>query len=148
MSIHFFAFRFALRTLMCYLTEMKHSQGGGGYSHFFCIRRLRPSICRSPPKNIRNFKHLKKLFEILATQKIIPNSVPWPCTPPPPPLWKHYTINFWHFTQFTSQNTSLRMEITKFINKLPTNLYIYRKCYIVHNNIGPVEQFIVIVKRL
>ena len=40
-----------------------------------------------------------------------------------------------HFTQLTSQNTSLlttvnanfkRMEITKFIYKLTTNLYIYR----------------------
>ena len=66
------------------------------------------------------------------------------------------TIQFLHFTQFTSRNTFLtrvnanfkRMEITKFIDKLPTNLYIYRKCYIVHDNIGSVEQFIVIVKRL
>ena len=32
----------------------------GGYSNFFCIRRLGPSIYRSPPKNIRNFKHPKK----------------------------------------------------------------------------------------
>ena len=58
--------------------------------------------------------------------------------------------------QLTSQNTSLtavnaifkRMELTKFINKLTTNLYIYRKCDIVHNNIGSVEQLIVIVKHL
>ena len=28
-------------------------------------------------KNIRYFKHPKKIFEILATQKIIPHSVPW-----------------------------------------------------------------------
>ena len=41
-----------------------------------------------------------------------------------------------------------RMEITKFIDKLTTNLYIYRYCDIVHNNIGSVEQFIVIVKHL
>ena len=69
---------------------------------------------------------------------------------------KHNTIHFSHFTQLTSRNTSLtrvdanfkRMEITKFINKLTTNLYIYRKCDIVHNNIGSVEQFIVIVKTL
>ena len=40
------------------------------------------------------------------------------------------------------------MEITKFINKLTKNLYIYRKCDIVHNNIASVEQFIVIVKHL
>ena len=46
--------------------------GGGGYSKFFLIRRLGPSIYRSPPKNIRNFKHPKKIFEILATQKNIP----------------------------------------------------------------------------
>ena len=47
---------------------------------------------------------------------------------------KHTIIHFLHFTQLTSQNTSLttvnanfkRMEITKFINKWTTNLYIYR----------------------
>ena len=47
---------------------------------------------------------------------------------------KHTTIHFLHFTQLTSQNTSLttvnanfkRMEITKFINKLASNLYFYR----------------------
>ena len=69
---------------------------------------------------------------------------------------KHNTIHFLHFTQLTSRNTSLtrvnanfkRIEITRFINKLTTNLYIYRKCDIVHNNIGSVEQFIVIVKHL
>ena len=33
--------------------------GGGGYSHFFCIRRLGPSTCPSPHKHIRNFKHPK-----------------------------------------------------------------------------------------
>ena len=46
--------------------------GGGGYSNFFRIRRLGPSIYRSPQKNIRNFKHPKKVFEILVTQKNIP----------------------------------------------------------------------------
>ena len=69
---------------------------------------------------------------------------------------KHNTIHFLHFTKLTSQNSSLitvnanskRMEITKFINKLTTNLYIYRKCDIIHNNIGSVEKFIVIVKHL
>ena len=52
---------------------------------------------------------------------------------------KHNTIHFLHFTQLTSRNTSLttvignfkRMEITKFINLLTTNLYIYRKCDII-----------------
>ena len=61
------------------LLSMYHYHLGrnpGGYSHFFCIRRLGPSICPSPQKNIRNFKHPKKIFEILATQKNIPNSVP------------------------------------------------------------------------
>ena len=46
-------------------------RGGGGYSNFFRIHRFGPSIYRSPPKNIRNFKHPKKIFLILATlQKI------------------------------------------------------------------------------
>ena len=49
---------------------------GGGDSHFLCIRRLGPSICPSPLKNIRIFKHPKKIFEILATPKNNPNSVP------------------------------------------------------------------------
>ena len=69
---------------------------------------------------------------------------------------KPNTIHFLHFTQLTSRNTPLttvnadfkRMEIVNFINKLTTNLYIYRKCDIVHNKIGSVEQFIVIVKHL
>ena len=47
---------------------------------------------------------------------------------------KHTTIHFFHFTQLAPQNTFLiadnanvkRMEITNFINKLTTNLYIYR----------------------
>ena len=43
---------------------------GGGVLYFFLIRRLGPSIYRSPQKNIRNFKHPKFFFEILATQKI------------------------------------------------------------------------------
>ena len=66
---------------------------------------------------------------------------------------KHTTIHVLHLTQLTSQITSVnanfkRIEITKFINKLTKNLYIYRKCDIVHNNIGSVEQFIVTVKHL
>ena len=40
-----------------------------GYSHFLDIRRLGPSIYRSPPKNIRNFKHPKK-NEVGVAQKI------------------------------------------------------------------------------
>ena len=68
----------------------------------------------------------------------------------------HNTIHFLHFAQLTSRNISLtrvyansmRMEITRFVIKLNTNLFIYRKCDIVHNNIGSVEQFIVIIKHL
>ena len=49
------------------------AQGGGGgrVLYFFHIRTLGPSIYRSPKKNIRNFKHPKKIFEILATPKNI-----------------------------------------------------------------------------
>ena len=43
----------------------------GGYSIFFCIRRLGPSIYRSP-KKYQEFQHPKKIFEILANQKNIP----------------------------------------------------------------------------
>ena len=61
---------------------------------------------------------------------------------------KHNTITFLHFTQLTSHNRSLttvnanfkRMETTKFINKLTTHLYTYRKCDIVHNNIITLGQ--------
>ena len=59
---------------------------------------------------------------------------------------KHITILFLQLTQLTSENTSLtpvnanfmRMETKIFINKLATNLYICRKCDIVHNNIWSV----------
>ena len=40
----------------------------GGYSHFFFIRRLGPSIYCLPPKNIGN---VKKIFVIFATPKNI-----------------------------------------------------------------------------
>ena len=43
--------------------------GGGGYSHFFFIRRIGPSIYRLPPKKIGNIKHPKKIFYFFATQK-------------------------------------------------------------------------------
>ena len=52
--------------------KFKHGQVPGRYSLFFCIRRLGPSIYPSPQKNIRSFKHPKKIFEILANQKNIP----------------------------------------------------------------------------
>ena len=44
--------------------------GGGGYSQFFCIRRLGPSIYPLSQKDIRNFKQPPK--KILATPKNIP----------------------------------------------------------------------------
>ena len=50
-------------------------QAQGGFSIFFCIGRLGPSIYPSPQKNIRNFKHPKKIFEIFATPKKYPDSV-------------------------------------------------------------------------
>ena len=62
------------------LTQIQMGGGVGGrwgYSKFFFIRRLEPSTYPSPPKNIRNFKHPKKTFEIFATKKK-PLSVPWP----------------------------------------------------------------------
>ena len=49
----------------------------GEYSHFFFIRRLGPSIFRSPPKKYQEFQApQKKTFEVLATQKDIPQCVP------------------------------------------------------------------------
>ena len=52
--------------------SIRSCQPSGGYSNFLCIRWLGPSIDRSPQKNIRNFKHPKKIFEIFATPKNIP----------------------------------------------------------------------------
>ena len=45
--------------------------GGGGYSNFFRIRRLGPSIYRSP-KKISGISSTPKFFEILAPPKNIP----------------------------------------------------------------------------
>ena len=59
----------SLSVINC-LSGCQHPRGSGGYSIFFRIRRLGPSIYRSPPKNIRNFKYPQKVFEIVATQKI------------------------------------------------------------------------------
>ena len=62
-------------TLMCVLLATIYIYNGAsprGYSKFFFIRRLGPSIYPSPPKNIRNFKLPLKIFEILATPKISP----------------------------------------------------------------------------
>ena len=46
--------------------------GGGGYSNFFFIRRLRPSIDYLQKKKIRNFKHPKKYLKFYQLQKISP----------------------------------------------------------------------------
>ena len=63
---------------------------------------------------------------------------------------KHTTIHFLHFTQLTSQNTSLttvnaifkRMEITKFMNKLATNLYFYRNVLLYIITLGQLNDFL------
>ena len=68
--------------------------GGGGYSHFFFMHMLRPSIYPSLPKDIRNFKHTLKLFEILEPpppQKIPPPILTLKCiemTPKYSPNWQ------------------------------------------------------------
>ena len=48
---------------------------GGGYSHFFFILRLGPSIYRSPQK-YQEFQAPQKIFEILTTPKNLSHSVP------------------------------------------------------------------------
>ena len=63
---------------------------------------------------------------------------------------KHTNIHFLHFTQFTSQNTSLttvnanfkKMEITKPINKLATNLYIYRNVILYIITLGQLNNLL------
>ena len=63
---------------------------------------------------------------------------------------KHTTIHFLHFTQLTLQNTSLttvnanfkRMEITKFINKLATNLYFYRNVLLYIITLGQLNDLL------
>ena len=49
---------------------------GWRYSHFFFIRKLGPRIYYSSPKNIKNIKHPKGIFEILASPQNINHSVP------------------------------------------------------------------------
>ena len=61
---------------------MRQSWGGGRYSHFFFIRRLGPSIYRSPPlpptkrktkqTKKQEYQEPQKIFEILATPKNTP----------------------------------------------------------------------------
>ena len=47
---------------------------GGGYSIFFYIRRLGPSIYRSRKKKYQEFQAPQNIFEILATPQNIPYS--------------------------------------------------------------------------
>ena len=47
----------------------------GRVSHFFLLRRLGPSICRSQKKKNQEFQAPPKKFEILATPKNIHHSV-------------------------------------------------------------------------
>ena len=49
----------------------------GGYSNFFRIRRLGPSIYRSPPK-ISGISNTPKNIWNFSNPKKYPNSVPWP----------------------------------------------------------------------
>ena len=58
---------------------------GGGYSHFFFIRRLGPSIYRSPPPPPKKKKKKKKKYqEFQAPQKYLkfwqPKKIPRFCT--------------------------------------------------------------------
>ena len=48
---------------------------GWRYSQFFFIRKLGLSIYHSSPKNIKNIKHPKRIFEILASPQNINHSV-------------------------------------------------------------------------
>ena len=50
-----------IRTMSDCVPSGRHPQGG--YSNFFHIRRLGPSIYCSPPKNIRIFKHPPKISQ-------------------------------------------------------------------------------------
>ena len=47
--------------------------GGGGHLIFSSYVGSDPASTVHPPKNIKNFKHPKKIFEILAAQKNFPN---------------------------------------------------------------------------
>ena len=51
--------------------------GGGGTRYFSSYVGWDPASTVHPPKNISNFKHPQKIFEILATQKY-PHSIPCP----------------------------------------------------------------------
>ena len=50
-------------------TIAKRPESRGGYSHFFFIRRLGPSIFRSPPNKYHEFQTPQNIFKFLATDK-------------------------------------------------------------------------------
>ena len=54
------------------LAKITPRRGGGGTLIFSAYVGSDPASTVHPPKNIRNFKHPKKIFEILATPKNIP----------------------------------------------------------------------------
>ena len=69
------AFAQARLSLCCLTMRYVPPRGGGGgvlqfLPHTYARTQHLPF---TPPKNIRNFKHPKKIFEILATPKNIPN---------------------------------------------------------------------------
>ena len=59
-------------TRYCVQKQLATAKTQGGYSHFFFIRRLGPSIYCSPQQKYQEFQTPPKIFEILATQKNIP----------------------------------------------------------------------------
>ena len=59
--------------ILCALCSQEGGGGGGaGTLNFSAYVGSDPASTLHPPKNIRNFKHPKKLFEILETPKIPP----------------------------------------------------------------------------
>ena len=70
-----FFFFVCVRVCVCYCIAAGIIMSLGEGGTFFLIRRLGPSIILHP-KNIRNIKHPKKIFEILATQTVSSQLVP------------------------------------------------------------------------
>ena len=56
--------------------KMNGGGGGGVLSFFSSYVGSGPASTLHPPKNIRNFKHQKKVFEILATPENIHHVTP------------------------------------------------------------------------
>ena len=64
--------RLGARYISVYTGQWKFPGGGGGGTQFFSVYVGSDPASTVHPKIIRNFKHTKKLFEILATQIYIP----------------------------------------------------------------------------